>query len=113
MKLTETAVKEINNIMANANVQASYLRVGIAGMRCSGPVYSFNLDEEYNESEDDLIEQDGLKIINEKTFTQALEPVVIDYAEIGDRRGFTFSNPLAVLGGCSSGGCSSGGCGSH
>lgn len=115
MKITENAAKEIHKILtaADKSSENTYLRVGIAGSRCSGPVYSFNLDQEFNTDEDDLVEQEGLKIVNEKVFSQPLESVVIDYVEIEGRKGFTFSNPLAVLGGCSSGGCGSGGCSSH
>lgn len=116
MKITEKAASEIRKILeSNGNsLETTYLRVGIAGVRCSGPVYSFTLDEEYNQEADDLVEQEGLKLISEKSYSQVLEPVIIDYAEVEDRKGFVFTNPLAVLsGGCGSGGCGSGGCSSH
>lgn len=115
MKITESAVSEIGKILNSKEMSAesTYLRVGISGSRCSGPNYSFNLDTEFDSENDVLMVQDGLKIINNKIFSEVLEPVVIDYTEIGDRKGFSFSNPLAVVsGGCCGGGsCSSGGSG--
>jgi iron-sulfur cluster assembly accessory protein len=111
MKMTEKAVVEIKKILESAEKE-TYLRVGIAGMSCKGPAYSFSLDEEYSLEEDILMEQDGLKMVHKKVFSESLDPIVIDYAEIGDRRGFTLTNPLAVVGGCCGGSSGGGGCGS-
>jgi len=116
MNITENAAKEIHKILISKDKspENTYLRVGIAGVSCSGPVYSFSLDQNFDEANDNLVEQNGLRLVVEKTHTQALESITIDYAEIEDRKGFTFTNPLAVLGGgCGSGGCGSGGCSSR
>jgi len=116
LKLTDKAVGQIKEIIASQNMSldTTNVRVGIRGKSCSGPVYAFGLDEETDPEHDELIVQDGVKIVHHKQFADDLSGVTIDFKEADDKRGFTFSNPLQVLGGCSSGGCGSGGggCGS-
>lgn len=114
LKLTEKAIAQIKQIMNEQkfDMEKTYIRVGILGQNCSGTVYSFYLDDSFNESVDDLISQDEIKVVFGKDSTEQLAPVTIDYKEENDKKGFVFSNPLQVLtGGCSSGGCSGGTCG--
>lgn len=104
MRITENAVKEILEILKiqNKSVDETYLRVGITGARCSGPIYSFNLEQNFDEKSDDLFCDSGLRIVNDKQYTSVLEAIIIDYAEVDDKKGFTFKNPLTVLS-CGSG----------
>ena len=65
-------------------------------------VYSFSLDEnsDYN---DDIIEQDGVKVVFDKSLASPLALIEIDFHESDGKRGFVFNDPLKVQGGCSGG----------
>lgn len=115
IKLTETAVSKIKEIIIAQNMPSdtTCVRVGIRGQSCSGPAYSFGLDEEYDTFYDEVVEQDGLRVVHSKQIVDALQFVEVDYHETEEKKGFTFkdTNPMKLLaGGCGTGGCSSGGC---
>jgi iron-sulfur cluster assembly accessory protein len=115
MKLTEKAVVQIKQVMneQNFDLDKTYIRVGILGQSCSGTVYSLSLDDSFDEIQDDLLNQDDVKIVNNKEITESLSPVVIDFKDEENKKGFIFINPLQVVtGGCGSGGCGSGTCSS-
>ena len=98
VELTESAVKEIKHIMESQSMSpdVTYVRVGVAGGGCSGFQYAFNLDEVYDETQDTLLEQDGLKIVVDKRSSLYLEGTSVDWVEDLNRRGFAFKNPNAV-----------------
>ena len=115
VKLTDVAMAKIKEIVSKADLslEDTYIRIGIRGQSCSGPVYNFALDEDYDEELDVLSKQDDVSIICEKEFAQPLVGVIVDYKSSERGEGFVLTNPLQVLssGGCgscgSSGGCSS------
>lgn len=119
VKLTDVAMAKIKDIISNANLslENTYIRIGIRGQSCSGPVYNFALDEEYDEELDVLSKQDDVSIICEKEFAEPLTGIIVDYKSSERGEGFVLNNPLQILsgGGCcgGSGGCSSGGCSSE
>jgi iron-sulfur cluster assembly accessory protein len=92
--LTSAAVKEIKNIIQSMP-ETTCVRVAIKGGGCSGYQYSFTLDENFDESKDNLIEQDGLKIIVDKRSVLYLEGTIVDFLEDLNKRGFAFHNPSA------------------
>lgn len=98
IQLTGSAVKEIKHIMEQQEMSpdVTYVRVGVNGGGCSGFSYAFNLDETYNEENDILSEQDGLKILVDKKSALYLEGATVDWVEELNRRGFSFNNPNAV-----------------
>jgi len=114
IKLSEKAVSKIKEIIASQEMPAeTVVRVGIRGQSCSGPAYAFGLDEEYDTTYDDVINQDGLKVVHNKAYGEPLQFVEVDYHETEEKKGFTFkdTNPMKLLaGGCGTGGCGSGGC---
>ena len=115
VKLTDVAMAKIKEILSKADlsVETTYIRVGIRGQSCSGPVYNFALDEEYDEEYDVLSKQDDVNIVFEKEFSEPLNGIIVDYKSSERGEGFVLTNPLQILssGGCgscgSSGGCSS------
>ena len=116
IKLTEKAVSKIKEIIASQDMPAetTVVRVGIRGQSCSGPAYAFGLDEQYDTVLDEVIDQDGLKVVHSKQYEDVLQFVEVDFHETEEKKGFTFkdTNPMKLLsGGCGSGGCGSGGCG--
>jgi iron-sulfur cluster assembly accessory protein len=113
LELSKSAVDKIKFIMAQTKMEpeATFLRVGIKGKSCSGPIYDFHLDENYDEENDRLIRQNGIKIVYENKFATDLSFVSIGYSEYENKKGFVFkdNNPLKILSNssCSTcGGCS-------
>ena len=112
IKLTENAVREIKQIVSSQemDIDKTFVRIGIQSMGCSGPSYAFGLDEDTDE-QDVLLEQDSIKIVYDKEYSDLLSNITIDYATLEDASGFVFNNPLKVLkSGCNSGSSNSGGC---
>lgn len=105
LKLSEAAVNKIKSIFTEQNVssETTYLRVGIKGHSCSGPVYAFYLDEEYAQEDDELILQNEIKIICDKEYVSEFSGITINYHEKDGKTGFSFDNPLKVVSGCCGG----------
>jgi iron-sulfur cluster assembly protein len=103
--LTESAAKEIKNIIQEQNLpgEATKLRVGVKGGGCSGFSYTLDLTEEQPTEADELIEAHGVKILCNQRAYIYLNGVEIDFKDEVMGRGFVFKNPNAT----SSCGCGS------
>ena len=95
IKVTETAVAKIQDILAEENNPALKLRVFVQGGGCSGMQYGFTLDETQNDDDWDL-EVSGVRVLVDSMSSGYLQGAEIDYKE--DQYGATFSikNPSAV-----------------
>lgn len=98
LTVTEAAIKELKSVKEDQNFEDYYVRVQIAAGGCSGFQYSMNFVEskDYNETDDKLIEQDGLGIIVDKKSMLYLDGTTLDWYEDLNKRGFAFDNPNAV-----------------
>jgi len=101
--LTTTAVGKVQDFMSEhgASTEAG-LRVAVLPGGCSGFQYGLNI-EDRPETDDEILEQGGVKIFVDPFSAQYLDGVEIDYVTSMMGSGFSFRNPN------SSGGC---GCGS-
>ncbi len=77
------------------------LRVAVLPGGCSGFQYGLNI-EDAPESDDEILEMEGLKVFVDPFSAQYLEGVEIDYVTTMMGSGFTFRNPNAT-GGCGCG----------
>ncbi len=104
VNLTETAAREIKNIITQQELDAEKvrLRVGVKGGGCSGFSYLLDLTEQQRET-DEEIEQQGLKVVCDPKSYLYLNGVTIDFKDEIMGRGFVFNNPNAT----SSCGCGS------
>lgn len=109
--LTETAAREVNQIISQQAEQAKqrgeepaklYLRVGVKGGGCSGFSYSLDLTETKTES-DEVWDQHGVEVICDPKSQLYLDGVNVDFKDELMGRGFVFNNPNAT----SSCGCGS------
>ena len=115
IKLTVEAIGQIKEVMETQgmSLETTSVRVGVRGKSCSGTVYAFGLDDEFDPEMDEISVQDGLKVVHGKQYTSDLGNVTVDFKEVDGKKGFTFSNPLQVLSSGGEGGCcGGGGCGS-
>jgi len=103
VKMTSTATEKVQNFIQEHGVEGDVgLRVAVLPGGCSGFQYGLNI-EDGPESDDEVLEVDGVRVFVDPFSAQYLEGVEIDYVSSMMGQGFTFRNPNA------SGGC---GCGS-
>ncbi len=94
LKISETAVTRINELLATKDNPELMLRVFIQGGGCSGFQYGFQFDE-MPEEDDISIEQSGIKVVVDMLSLQYLGGAEIDYKDdiMGSR--FLVNNPNA------------------
>ena len=94
MKLTDSAVEKLKDILAEENNPAAKFRVFVQGGGCSGMQYGFTLDEDQN---DDDFEQvyDNVKILIDSMSWQYVQGAVIKYKEDLMGASFAIDNPNA------------------
>lgn len=101
--LTATATEKVQDFIKEHGVESrAGLRVAVLPGGCSGFQYGLNI-EDAPESDDEVLEVEGVKVFVDPFSAQYLDGVEIDYVSSMMGQGFTFRNPNA------SGGC---GCGS-
>jgi len=95
LKISESAVQRVNQLLATKNNPDLLLRVYIQGGGCSGFQYGFQFDE--SQQEDDIaIEQSGVKVVVDMLSLQYLDGAEIDFRDdlLGSR--FLVNNPNAT-----------------
>jgi len=103
MTLTVTAAEKVQDFIQDHGVETEAgLRVAVLPGGCSGFQYGLNIEDE-PETDDEVLDLQGVKIFVDPFSAQYLDGVEIDYVTSFMGQGFTFRNPNA------SGGC---GCGS-
>ncbi len=94
IRLTETAAKRINAILAK-QVSARFLRVSVEGGGCSGFSYKFDFAEA--ESPGDLIvERDGARVLIDDISVDLLRGSEIDFTNELIGAAFKIKNPNAT-----------------
>lgn len=94
LKISESAVDRINQLLCTKDNPDLLLRVYIQGGGCSGFQYGFQFDEAA--TEDDIsIEQSGVKVVVDMLSLQYLSGAEIDFKDdlLGSR--FLVNNPNA------------------
>ena len=92
--LTETAVKQVKQLMESQNLQSVYLRMGVKGGGCSGLSYSLEFDNEIG-PHDKKFDVDGVTVVCDTKSYIFLNGTTLDYVTEGLTGGFTFVNPNA------------------
>jgi iron-sulfur cluster insertion protein len=91
--LTELAVTKIKEISEAEDIGHTTVRISVKGGGCAGFVYDMNYDEKGPTDMDNVIEQDGVKIIVDPMSFQYLDGLNIDYIDGLMNAGFKFDNP--------------------
>ena len=94
MKLSESAVAKLQELMAEENNPNIKLRVFVQGGGCSGFQYGFTLDEEVNEDDFDF-EYTGIQVLVDSMSMQYLQNAEINYREDDMGNSFVIDNPNA------------------
>ncbi len=121
--LTERAATELKDLITSQAKPLAALRVWVAGGGCSGLSYGMALDDGQPEAEDNVFEQDGIKVYVDPLSLNYMDGAQVDYVDDVLGGGFKIENPNATSScGCGSsfktegsesaggGGCGSCGC---
>jgi iron-sulfur cluster assembly protein len=94
LALTETAAKQVKQLMEAQKLENVYLRMGVKGGGCSGLSYSLEFDNEIG-PHDKKFDIDGVQVVCDKKSYLYLNGTTLDYVTQGLTGGFTFVNPQA------------------
>ncbi|GKU80333.1 iron-sulfur cluster insertion protein ErpA [Paenibacillus sp. L3-i20] len=92
--ISELASEKIKEMLEQEESPDLFLRVGVKEGGCSGFSYGMGFDDVQNEG-DQLLSQEGLKIVVDGDSIKYLHGLVIDYKESAMGGGFTIENPNA------------------
>lgn len=95
IKLTESAVKMVQDLLRQKNVPDHGLRVFVSGGGCSGMQYGMALEEEPR-AYDNVVESSGVRVFVDPTSMMYLSGVTIDYVDSLMGGGFSIENPNAA-----------------
>ena len=123
MEVTTLAIEKLREVMDEQGEEAGSLRVIAMPAESGGLQYMLTMEKE-TQSDDTVMDVEGVKFLMDSDSAPFLEEATIDYVEnLGGQVGFVINNPMfASAGGCGSGcgcgngggcGCGSGGCGGH
>ena len=92
--ITEKALAEVKNILAEKNVPAEYgLRIGVQGGGCSGMSYLLGFDKP--KETDEVFQLDGVILVMDKKHGMYVMGMEVDFQDGLNARGFVFNNPQA------------------
>jgi len=94
VSLTEIAAKKVKEYMEQENKKDAALRVSVTPGGCAGFQYGLEFDEKTNEN-DEVFEENGVKIIVDKESVQFLGGTEIDFVDGLNGTGFKVHNPNA------------------
>ncbi len=124
MEITTLAIEKLREVLDEQGEKEGSLRVIAMPAETGGLQYMLTMEKE-TQSDDTILDVEGVKFLMDSDSVPFLEEATIDYVEnFGGQVGFVINNPLfATAGGCGSGscgcgegggcGCGSGGCGGH
>jgi iron-sulfur cluster assembly protein len=93
LTLTQTAMEKVKSIMSERGEDGG-LRIAVIGGGCSGFQYQMSLDKQ-PAADDQVIEQDGLRVFVDTRSMLYLNGTTIDYVDGLSGSGFKFDNPNA------------------
>jgi iron-sulfur cluster insertion protein len=94
MKIQESAVIKLKDVLAEENNPNLKLRVFVQGGGCSGMQYGFTLDEDKNEDDMDF-EYSGVTVLVDSMSWGYLQGAEIDYRDDAMGASFVINNPQA------------------
>ena len=100
--LSETAIRQLNDLFAAEDRDGLMLRIVVNGGGCSGFTYGFDFDDAVND-DDRTFESEGVKVVVDDASLEFIDGSVLNYVESLGGNHFTLENPNAT----SSCGCGS------
>ena len=103
--ISEQAYKEFKEFLDENKVESYNIRINLAGMSCSGPVFNITIDES---TDDDVVEVvNDVNFIIEKRLIAEFGGFILLSSEENNGNGLSLKPVIAPEGGCGScgGGC--------
>lgn len=101
--LTQSAIEKIKKIVDADRILRPILRIKVMGGGCAGFQYDMYFEELNELPTDNVIEQDGVKLIVDPLSMQYIEGSTVDYVIEEFKEGFKFVNPnVTATCGCGS-----------
>ncbi|CAB4537859.1 MAG: iron-sulfur cluster insertion protein ErpA [Actinobacteria bacterium] len=94
VKLTETAVSKVKNLLQAEGREDLRLRVAVQPGGCSGLIYQLFFDETLEES-DAVVDFGGVEVVVDPMSVPYLDGASIDFEDTIQKQGFTIDNPNA------------------
>ncbi|OIO66940.1 MAG: iron-sulfur cluster insertion protein ErpA [Zetaproteobacteria bacterium CG_4_9_14_3_um_filter_49_83] len=94
VRLTESAAKKINGLLAQDDNSNMHLRIFVSGGGCSGFQYGFTFDDEIKDN-DTVIESLGVKLLVDQMSLDLLKGSEVDYQTSLQGESFVIRNPNA------------------
>ena len=100
INLTEKAASEVKRIISAQQEtgdfpETVYLRLRVVGGGCSGFQNKLDLDPNYSEKTDELLEMHGVSVVVDKRSLIYLSEAIVDFHDDLNKRGFSITNPSA------------------
>ncbi|EFM08735.1 iron-sulfur cluster assembly accessory protein [Paenibacillus curdlanolyticus YK9] len=95
IKVSDTAVDKIKEMLAAEETPNMFLRVGVKEGGCSGFSYGMGFDDEQHEGDQEL-SANGLKVVVDGDSVKYLNGLEIDWKDAAMGGGFTIHNPNAT-----------------
>ena len=92
VKLTDSAIAKVKEIMATQDPIPAGLRIGVVGGGCSGFQYSMSFENQSGMM-DKVLRFEDLKVFVDATSAMYLNGCTVDYVETLEAAGFKFDNP--------------------
>jgi iron-sulfur cluster assembly accessory protein len=90
--LSDSAAEKTREILSVEGKADWGVRFYIAGSSCCGPSYGIDIVENPVDG-DDVIEKNGVKFFIEKSASEKLDGMEINFIDEGERQGFVINNP--------------------
>jgi iron-sulfur cluster assembly protein len=92
LEITPKAIQEFKQILKGKGNEGKTIRIFSIGGGCCGPSVGMDVVEK-GQHDDETIDHDGLVVYLEKTASQALDGVTIDFSNDAPRKGFMIKHP--------------------
>ncbi|MBL4651947.1 MAG: iron-sulfur cluster assembly accessory protein [Flavobacteriales bacterium] len=94
IKVSDNAKNQAIKLMAEDNVDGSFIRVGVKGGGCSGLMYELKFDNQLSDDDKEM-EDNGVKVVVDKKSVLYLVGTELDFEGGLNGKGFIFKNPNA------------------
>lgn len=95
IKVSLSAKEQIIKLKKEDSINHEYLRVGVKGGGCSGLSYILDFDNHYDKKNDELFEDNDIKIICDKRSLLYIFGTELTFSGGLNGKGFEFINPNA------------------
>ena len=90
VKISEVAVEKAKKILTAEGKESWGLRIYTAKGGCCGPSYGMDIAEN-PKADDEIVEENGLKVFVDKETFKTLSGMVVDFIEDGEKEGFVLT----------------------